>query len=330
MKLTVQGWQNLVLSVMGLVVLSGAVGGAVLMSRTDQVAAELIDHIQPARVAAYELQAALRDQETAVRGYAIAADRQFLNPYQVGQRTEASAAQNIRADLAGRADLIGDLDAIERAANDWRAGYAEPLIASVTPGRPAVVDAATAERGKNEFDGLRDLFDVQNGHLGQARSAAIDELDWVRSWRDGVLVAMVVAFLVMGVLLAVVVRNAVTRPLDLLAASCRRITEGNFGERIVARGPRDIRAIAADVEDMPMSRPMTCRSRCARSRRSANCWKSATGTSSTSVASNTSTSPSTVPSACRCSSTTCSRSPASDGSTPRIPRSTSMPPWTRH
>jgi signal transduction histidine kinase len=250
MKLTVQGWQNLVLSVMGLVVLSGAVGGAVLMSRTDQVAGELIDHIQPARVAAYELQAALRDQETAVRGYAIAADRQFLNPYQVGQRTEAAAAQNIRDYLAGRDDLIGDLDAIERAADGWRAGYAEPLIAGVTPGRPAVLDSGTAERGKNEFDGLRDLFDVQNGHLGQARSAAIDELNWVRSWRDGVLVAMVVAFLVMGVLLAVVVRNAVTRPLDLLAASCRRITEGNFGERIVPRGPRDIRAIAADVEDM--------------------------------------------------------------------------------
>lgn len=77
MRLTVQGWQNLVLSVMGVVVLSGAVGGALLMSRTDQVSGELIDHIQPARVAAYELQAALRDQETAVRGYAIAADAQF-------------------------------------------------------------------------------------------------------------------------------------------------------------------------------------------------------------------------------------------------------------
>ncbi|MCV7256725.1 HAMP domain-containing protein, partial [Mycobacterium hackensackense] len=44
--------------------------------------------------------------------------------------------------------------------------------------------------------------------------------------------------------------NAVTRPLGLLAASCRRITEGNFGERIIPQGPSDIRAIAAGVEDM--------------------------------------------------------------------------------
>ena len=32
--------------------------------------------------------------------------------------------------------------------------------------------------------------------------------------------------------------------------ACRRITEGDFGERIVPRGPKDIRGIAADVEDM--------------------------------------------------------------------------------
>ena len=61
---------------------------------------------------------------------------------------------------------------------------------------------------------------------------------------------MVVAFVAMAIVLALLVRSAVTRPLAALAAACRRITEGNFGERITPRGPTDIRAIAADVEDM--------------------------------------------------------------------------------
>ena len=91
-RLTVQGWQYLVLSVMGVLVLAGAVACAVLLNRTDEVSSELVDDIQPARVAAYQLQAALRDQETALRGYAIAADRQFLAPYYDGQRTEQDAA----------------------------------------------------------------------------------------------------------------------------------------------------------------------------------------------------------------------------------------------
>ncbi|MGV9799076.1 sensor histidine kinase [Mycobacterium sp. NPDC003449] len=250
MRLTVQGWQNLVLSIMGVVVLSGAVGGALLMSRTDAVSRELIDQIEPARVAAYRLQAVLRDQETAVRGYAIVADPRFLQPYDAGQEAETAAAQDIRDHLGGHRELLADLDAIERAAEQWRVGYAEPLIASITPGSPPVSPDRSTEQGSSEFDRLRELFEVQNDHLDRARAAGADELAQVRGYRDGVLVAMVVAFFVMAIALAVMVRSVVTRPLGALAAACRRITEGNFGERIVAQGPRDIRAIAADVEDM--------------------------------------------------------------------------------
>jgi signal transduction histidine kinase len=249
-SLTVQGWQNLVLSVMGVLVLAGAVAGVVLLHRTDQVSDELVDNIQPARVAAYQLQAALRDQETAVRGYAIATARQFLEPYFEGQRTERSAADDIRSHLGYRRDAIADLDAIDRAAADWRATYADPLIASVTPGTPTVVDNAAAERGKAEFDHLRTLFDVQNEHLSAARQAGVDELQNVRAWRDSVLAGLIVAFFAMTILLAVLVRSAVSRPLAALAAACRRITEGNFGERIPPRGPKDIRAISIDVENM--------------------------------------------------------------------------------
>ncbi len=90
-RLTVQGWQNLVLSAMGIVVLAGVMAGGLLMIRTDRMSRELIDDIQPARVTAYQLQAALRDQETAVRGYVIAGDPQFLDPYYSGQLTEKAS-----------------------------------------------------------------------------------------------------------------------------------------------------------------------------------------------------------------------------------------------
>jgi signal transduction histidine kinase len=249
-RLTVQGWQNLVLAVMGVLVLTGTVAGAVLMNRTDNVSSDLIENIQPARVAAYQLQAALRDQETALRGYAIAADPQFLTPYYDGQRDEQAAAADVRTRVGHRTDATDDLRAIEQAAARWRTTYAEPLIESVTPGSPYVVNKALAERGKAESDRLRGLFNVQNEHLTAARANGIDELEDVRGWRDGVLLALVLAFFAMGIVLAVLVRSAVTRPLASLAAACRRITQGNFDERIVPRGPKDIRGIAGNVEDM--------------------------------------------------------------------------------
>lgn len=245
-----QGWQTLVLSIMGVLVLAGAVTGGVLLNHYDRVSHELIDEVQPARSAAYRLQAALRDQETAVRGYAISADPQFLAPYDAGKAAETTAADEIRTRAGGRTDLVDDVDAIEQASTAWRASFADPLVTSVRPGAPTVVNPAVAERGKAEFDRIRGLFDAQNQHLTEARTSGIDNLDDIRTWRNVVLVGIIVVLLATALALLVVMRMAVTRPLAALAASCRRITEGNFGDRIIPQGPRDIRAIAIDVENM--------------------------------------------------------------------------------
>jgi signal transduction histidine kinase len=249
-RLTVAGWQTLVLSVMAAAVLAGASTAAVLLNRTDAVTRELTDDIQPARVSAYLLQGALRDQETSLRGYVIAADPEFLGPYVDGQRVEQRAAEDITARLGDRVGLIADLTAIERASAAWRNTYAEPLINSVVPGTPNVVNTATADRGKAEFDRIRTLFDTQNAHLAAAQTAAVNELNAIHSWRNRVLIAMVAVLGAGAILLAFLMRRAVTRPLAVLAASCRRIAAGNFAERIVVRGPKDIRAIAGDVENM--------------------------------------------------------------------------------
>jgi len=249
-RLTVAGWQTLVLSVIGLVVLAGAATDAVLLNRTDAVTRELTDDIQPARVSAYRLQSALRDQETSLRGYLIAADRQFLGPYIDGQRVERQAAEELNARLGDRADLITDLIAIERAGAAWRNSYAQPLISSVTPGAPNVVNTGTADRGKAKFDHIRMLFDTQDAHLAAAQTVAVNELASMRNWRDRVLIAAVAVFLAGAILLALLMRRTVTRPLAVLAASCRRIAGGDFAHSIVVRGSKDIRAIAGDVENM--------------------------------------------------------------------------------
>ena len=249
-RLTVAGWQTLVLSVMGMALLAGALIGAALMNRTNVLTRELADQIQPARVSAYQLQGALRDQETALRGYVIAADRQFLEPYVEGQRVEHEAASDVTARLHHHTDLIADLIAIEEAGATWRETYAQPLINSVIPGRPNVVSIGTADRGKAKFDQIRRLFNAQNAHLAAAQTHAVNELDTMRSWRDKVLIAAVAVFVTGSILMGVLMHRAVTRPLAVLTASCRRIAGGNFGDSIALWGAKDIRAIAGDVNNM--------------------------------------------------------------------------------
>ncbi|OBA83142.1 histidine kinase [Mycobacterium sp. 1164966.3] len=251
LQLTVREWQFLVLFSMGVLVLAGAAVGTVLLHRADDVSHGLTDGISPARIAAGQLQSALRDQETGTRGYLISADRQFLTPYYDGQQAEQVAAQAIRQRLAGRAELLADLDAIEGAAREWRKDYAEPVIAAVTPAAPNVVSRATAELGKAQFDRLRQLFDTQNTHLADAQQQAVGQARKIADWRDSVLGAMVLLFCLTATLLGVLTRRAVTLPLAALASACRRITEGNFGERISPPPrPKDIRDMAIDVENM--------------------------------------------------------------------------------
>src|SRR6478735_2801404 len=87
-KLTVQGWFNLILVIMTLLVCTGAVVGATVLTRSSHITDDLVGRLMPARSEAYQLQAGLVNQETGVRGYALTGDESFLAPYQEGLQTQ--------------------------------------------------------------------------------------------------------------------------------------------------------------------------------------------------------------------------------------------------
>lgn len=250
--MTVQSWFLLVLGVMGVLVIVGTIVGSHFLRETTDKSNYVRDRIQPARVEAYRLQGALINQETGARGYILAADPEFLEPYEEGRIEEADAIEAIRELLEGGDQrLLDDLATIEAGAAEWRRVYAEPLVASVTPGEPRPVDPEAVNAGRIAFDQLREAFVVQNADLTQARTDGIAELEQVRSNRDRVLASMVVIFLLTGVGLAVLLQALVVRPLQRLRAASRNVVEeGNFDTEIEAHGPADIRALAQDVEDM--------------------------------------------------------------------------------
>ncbi|SME90227.1 Bacteriophytochrome (light-regulated signal transduction histidine kinase) [Streptomyces sp. Amel2xC10] len=249
-RLTVQGWFHLALAVMTLLVLVGGVVGARLLSRTGETSDQLADRTLPARTEAYRLQSALVDQETGVRGYVITADPRFLEPYTQGTREEARSAARLRALVGDRAALLHDLEAVERRGAAWRRTYAEPLVAGVTAGEPGTIDAATAERGKKLFDEVRARAADQNAGLTRAVRDGKDRLEHVRTLRTVILSALVVVFVLTGAALAVLIRLLVARPLTVLRESSRRVARGDFGHVITGAGPRDLTAVARDVEYM--------------------------------------------------------------------------------
>ncbi|MCX4416605.1 CHASE3 domain-containing protein [[Kitasatospora] papulosa] len=248
--LSVQNWVHLILAGFVVVVCGCLVVGGLVLSRISDRTTELVDHIQPARSASFQLQNSLLDQETGVRGYALTGDTTFLEPYEEGMRAERERLARLRSLTGDEQPYAGDVERLERAAQQWRTLRAEPLIAAVRENGPTAATSAPIMRSKADFDSLRALYNTQQSHLDDARDTARAELDDTRTTRDWVLVALVVGFVLAVVSLSLLLHRVVGRPLGALTAASDRVRAGAFTEKIDVRGPSDVRAVSEAAEAM--------------------------------------------------------------------------------
>ncbi|MFI2780596.1 sensor histidine kinase [Streptomyces sp. ALB3] len=249
-RLSVQNWVHLILAGFVVVVCGCLVVGGLVLARISDRTTDLVDRIQPARSASFQLQNALLDQETGVRGFALTGDASFLEPYEKGMRAERRHLDRVRSLIGDEEPYTADLGRIEKAAQQWRAARAEPLIATVRASGPTGASSAPIARSKAEFDALRVLYTAQQSHLDDARDRARAELDDARVTRDRVLAALVIGFVLAVVSLSVLLHRVVGRPLGALTAASNKVRSGAYTGRIEVRGPSDVRAVAAAAEDM--------------------------------------------------------------------------------
>ncbi|WP_345983741.1 ATP-binding protein [Streptomyces sp. DSS69] len=250
-RLTVQNWVHLILAGFILVVCGCLVVGGLVLARMSDHTTDLVDRIQPARSLSFQLQNALLDQETGVRGFALTGDDSFLEPYEAGQAAERERLARARQLIGGQKRFADDLDAIETAARQWREGKAEPLLKLVREQGPNEAGAsAQLQSSKAGFDALRRAYGVQQDHLSEARDTVRADLNDARTTRDQVLFALVAVFILTVVALSVLLHRVVGIPLNRLRTASDRVRTGAFALRIEAKGPSDVQAVAEAVEDM--------------------------------------------------------------------------------
>ncbi|MZF54317.1 HAMP domain-containing protein [Streptomyces sp. SID5594] len=250
-RLSVQNWVHLILGGFVVVVCGCLVAGGLVLARMSDHTTDLVDRIQPARSVSFQLQNALLDQETGVRGFALTGDDSFLEPYEAGKAAERDRLTRARQLVGGQKQFAEDLDAIETAARQWRENKAEPLLKMVREQGPSV-DGASAQlqSSKADFDALRRAYGAQQTHLSEARDTVRAELNDSRTTRDQVLFALVAVLVLTVVALSVLLHRVVGVPLNRLRAASERVRSGAFAQRIEAKGPSDVQAVASAVEDM--------------------------------------------------------------------------------
>lgn len=208
---------------------------------------QVIDKVAPAERRAKDLNRALLDQETGLRGFVLTGEQTFLMPYLDGQ-TAATQAENDVRGLVG--DPNGRVGRIATLAQQWRTTYADPTIARVRTAGPGLEPAGDADRGRVLFDQIRTEINALQADIGGLAATARDDVT------DA---ANVVLWLVigMGVLLVAVIGGLslllyrlLIAPLAELAEQVRQVASGDFDHEIDAHGPRETVMLGEDVDAM--------------------------------------------------------------------------------
>ena len=224
--------------------------GAIALFTLHQDRSRVLNTLDPAVLQAQQLDIAMLNQETGVRGYALSANQTFLAPYTEGAAAEMVAVASLRGEFSQLPPATRtDLTSVATQAHYWRIHYAAPAIDQVRrSGKPVISPDITA--GKADFDALRVKIAALETTIETARSQGIAALNDAADVLDVVFIAIAIGLAVIVILLALGLRATAIRPLHDLAAQARQVADGDFGHEVSLRGPREVTSLAADVNTM--------------------------------------------------------------------------------
>src|SRR5215470_17674533 len=134
-------------------VLAIVIGGAALTS-LNSARSRVVDTLDPAAYHASQLEVALLNQETNIRGYALSGQLGFLTPYTNNVKQQRAQASALRPLLASVPGGPAQLRQIQAKVSERRVTYALPTIMQVSAkGAPA--RSSPIYKGKADFDSLR-------------------------------------------------------------------------------------------------------------------------------------------------------------------------------
>src|SRR5690606_35568094 len=194
-------------------------------------------------IAAKDLANAQLDQEAALRGFLLTGQEGYLDPYHAGVERGRDAVARLRAAQDDIPQLGPDIDAAVQAEQDWRLGYAEPVIAR-EPGAPG------PEAGLIYSERVRRTTDALQDRLAQLRLEGREDLSSAASFLAWAGAPVGVPLLVLLAVVGIGQRRLVLQPVSALAAQVREVVAGNTHRQVDVEGLREISGLGADVDAM--------------------------------------------------------------------------------
>jgi signal transduction histidine kinase len=221
----------------------------ILQDRQRDIRNDILERVDPALVTLGDLRGALVDQETGVRGFALAGDPRFLAPYQRGQQAAAEAGARLEDLLAGD-ELVDEVATVDELVATWEAEIARPSVEATEQGRAVVSSDAFQEEGRRQFDAIRAAIEDIDDGLTDQRRDELDDLDTAARRATLAMLLQVAGLVLSGILIAVALNRVVVGPIQRLRRDARRVADGDLGHPVSGDGSPDLVDLGADVDAM--------------------------------------------------------------------------------
>ena len=200
-------------------------------------AARWVKHTQSVIRTAMKIQAAAVDMETGMRGYLLAGNEDFLEPYNKGSEAFFSLVESLKNTVSDNPAQVALLNEIGENIKGWKTNVTEPAIAL----RRQIGDSKTMNdmahlvgeaRGKQYFDKFRsqiETFIEREKSLMEARQQAA--ADTART-AGIVTVVGTILIVVIALVISVFITRAVTGPVQKVLAYVEKLANNDFSSKL--------------------------------------------------------------------------------------------------
>ncbi|WP_376962312.1 CHASE3 domain-containing protein [Azospirillum sp. A26] len=191
------------------------------------------------------------NQETGVRGYLIAGDDKFLEPYRAGQRSYVDSFAKAKQLTADNPAQQARLTEIDRFYRTWLTTVAEREIALMAnpETREQALTLAASGAGKESMDGLRGkIAEIDKTERDLLAKRAVDQAD-AFSTSYTVNLAGSGGMIILAIAAGILLSRGIATPIRDMTAVMGRLAAGDNGVQIEGQQRHDeIGAMAQAVE----------------------------------------------------------------------------------
>ncbi|MDP9432645.1 MAG: response regulator [Actinomycetota bacterium] len=221
----------------------------ILASLTLVIEPRVSSYVEGARAVRAQ-QVAMLNMQTALRAYVATGERRFLDPYTLGRSTLPGLQRSAEARLTRDPQLAPMLRRVETAQQRWIREVAEPAEPAVPAGGTDQAVSSFLSRDKALFDDYREHVGRLTEATDARRTAAIELQHRIVAVGAGAQLLVCLAFLVLVRRSHRSLRAAIVEPVRDILTTMTQVAGGNLDVRTRQTGPRELRRIAAGLDQL--------------------------------------------------------------------------------